>query len=84
MHPPWLATCVIYKKGFGGEAPEKIFNVNKPPLNKEEFSKNGYITQVANHGGGGAWVWGVFEEKNFDFHFLSDQMVLGGPKYISE
>ena len=40
------------------------------------------ITQYTNQGGG-AWVYPFFEEKNFDFRFLSDYMVPATPKYIS-
>ena len=40
------------------------------------------ITLVGNQGGCMGLV--DFRRKNFDFQFLSDQMVLGGPKYISE
>ena len=29
-------------------------------------------------------VYQNFEQQKFDFYFLSDQMVLGDPKYISE
>ena len=41
-----------------------------------------YITQYTNQGGG-AWVYLFFEEKNFDFYFLSDYTVPATPKYIS-
>ena len=43
-----------------------------------------FVYHAGRQPGGVAWVYDFFEEKNFKMDFLSDQMVLGGPKYISE
>ena len=71
--------------GFDPLSPGEGGGLSFGPLLMRNFYATANIRDITQNGnqGGVTWIYKVFEEKNFDFRFLSDQMVPATPKYIS-